>query len=153
MTDFDMQKAKEICENTNKLSIITDLNEIAYNHSMAAKMLPVAIVRIEELESILIDAETIRVKQLERGYDELKAVIRHRESELIKSNHAYLDLQNITDDQAKYIAELEKALIEERANCIMAYEYNDDLPELDQMGEEDVARWKAARKHLAEVAR
>jgi hypothetical protein len=137
MTDFDMQKAKEICEKATQgpwyksteeeydadyeaadhlvggptgrevydrdlgvfhvdgdddfcVSICSPQEEADADFIVASReLLPAAIARIEELEA-----------------------------DLTKSNHAYLDLQYICDEQAERISILENALIEERAKKI-----------------------------------
>lgn len=47
----------------------------------------------------------------------------------------------------KILGKRGKALIEERANCVMAYEWEESLPELDETAEEERYR-KEAREQL-----
>jgi len=70
---------------------------------IASKVLPAALDRIEKLDAVLEN----RNNEIDRDRD----IIEHLE----KKARSYLDLQQVCDDQAKQIEELEKALVEERA--------------------------------------
>jgi hypothetical protein len=108
------QQQKRIEELEALSKLVTDfyIKSTISRHSNFQAMCNLALSLVDNIETL-----EEKIKEL-TCVDELKAVIRNIEHELIKSNHAYLDLQQICDDQAKRIAELE-AKIEKLTNALI----------------------------------
>ena len=73
----------------------------------------------------------------------------HEETHSILNITVLVEKSSMLSAALDRIEDLEKALILERANCIMAYEVSDSLPELDECAAEDRYR-NEAREILKE---
>ena len=123
---FDIKAAREIC---SRVKGYEDPDGGNFADFQAAEMLPAALDEIEQQANHIAE-QSSGIKKLKENLSEC---------------------WQVHDEQAKRIAELEEALVEERAHCYLNLERNADIVtwDLDEVSENEQKRLRyEAREQL-----